>query len=200
MTDQYKNLITWTDRSAIESGHVITRTRLSDGQTTQIVNLSSESPFNSVGNMQYVDTDVLTPGDYEYTVQNYTGTNMVGTNVLGEPVDPTASVTRVTIIDQSKHVLCMNLKDNFADFTDTHAIGLSADNVTFSDNGAQFGNSYITYPSPISLTDKFTISFEIVPVSPTSIPGTIITSYNDCLLYTSPSPRDLSTSRMPSSA
>ena len=25
-------------------------------------------------------------------------------------------------------------------------------------------------------------------------------SYNDCLLYTSPSPRDLSTSRMPSSA
>jgi len=24
--------------------------------------------------------------------------------------------------------------------------------------------------------------------------------YNDCLLYTSPSPRDLSTSRMPSSA
>ena len=27
-----------------------------------------------------------------------------------------------------------------------------------------------------------------------------IDTYNDCLLYTSPSPRDLSTSRMPSSA
>ena len=34
------------------------------------------------------------------------------------------------------------------------------------------------------------------------IPGTFIlrASINDCLLYTSPSPRDLSTSRMPSSA
>ena len=30
--------------------------------------------------------------------------------------------------------------------------------------------------------------------------GTIISSYNDCLLYTSPSPRDMWTSRMPSSA
>ena len=30
--------------------------------------------------------------------------------------------------------------------------------------------------------------------------GTTITLYNVCLLYTSPSPRDLSTSRMPSSA
>ena len=29
---------------------------------------------------------------------------------------------------------------------------------------------------------------------------TYITNYNNCLLYTSPSPRDLSTSRMPSSA
>ena len=28
----------------------------------------------------------------------------------------------------------------------------------------------------------------------------IISAYQDCLLYTSPSPRDLSTSRMPSSA
>ena len=28
----------------------------------------------------------------------------------------------------------------------------------------------------------------------------ILTSHNTCLLYTSPSPRDLSTSRMPSSA
>ena len=27
-----------------------------------------------------------------------------------------------------------------------------------------------------------------------------VTQYKDCLLYTSPSPRDLSTSRMPSSA
>ena len=27
-----------------------------------------------------------------------------------------------------------------------------------------------------------------------------VEQYNDCLLYTSPSPRDLSTSRMPSSA
>ena len=30
--------------------------------------------------------------------------------------------------------------------------------------------------------------------------GGIIAYHNDCLLYTSPSPRDLSTSRMPSSA
>ena len=28
----------------------------------------------------------------------------------------------------------------------------------------------------------------------------VVVDYNDCLLYTSPSPRDLSTSRMPSSA
>ena len=34
----------------------------------------------------------------------------------------------------------------------------------------------------------------------TEFSGTITTTYNDCLLYTSPSPRDLSTSRMPSSA
>ena len=31
-------------------------------------------------------------------------------------------------------------------------------------------------------------------------PDLIVDGYNSCLLYTSPSPRDLSTSRMPSSA
>ena len=30
--------------------------------------------------------------------------------------------------------------------------------------------------------------------------SSLVNKYNDCLLYTSPSPRDLSTSRMPSSA
>ena len=34
----------------------------------------------------------------------------------------------------------------------------------------------------------------------TNIDASTFYSYNDCLLYTSPSPRDLSTSRMPSSA
>ena len=33
-----------------------------------------------------------------------------------------------------------------------------------------------------------------------SLPGPAVNAFNACLLYTSPSPRDLSTSRMPSSA
>ena len=33
-----------------------------------------------------------------------------------------------------------------------------------------------------------------------AVPGLIVTQHSGCLLYTSPSPRDLSTSRMPSSA
>ena len=36
--------------------------------------------------------------------------------------------------------------------------------------------------------------------TPTPALGTLATQLKDCLLYTSPSPRDLSTSRMPSSA
>ena len=38
------------------------------------------------------------------------------------------------------------------------------------------------------------------PRDPATINRTLITNDFDCLLYTSPSPRDLSTSRMPSSA
>ena len=54
---------------------------------------------------------------------------------------------------------------------------------------------------PISmLHSNFKISSEGETILITSIDGTIIDSLNTCLLYTSPSPRDRTRSRMPSSA
>ena len=41
-------------------------------------------------------------------------------------------------------------------------------------------------------------SDEMIPLN--QLKETVMAQYGDCLLYTSPSPRDLSTSRMPSSA
>ena len=49
----------------------------------------------------------------------------------------------------------------------------------------EIDTSKVPYTFSVKLTDK-TYTFTV--------------KYNDCLLYTSPSPRDLSTSRMPSSA
>ena len=52
-----------------------------------------------------------------------------------------------------------------------------------------------------NLTDQNIFIFGIKPTSPSSEYGYFITKkIKGCLLYTSPSPRDLSTSRMPSSA
>ena len=49
---------------------------------------------------------------------------------------------------------------------------------------------------------KTTLAKELVPLLNAKWLNAdkVRTEYNDCLLYTSPSPRDLSTSRMPSSA
>ena len=47
---------------------------------------------------------------------------------------------------------------------------------------------------------EFGIPFEVGVVSAHRTPEKMLAYAKDCLLYTSPSPRDLSTSRMPSSA
>ena len=48
--------------------------------------------------------------------------------------------------------------------------------------------------------NSITIKYDENISSHTAIAGTTRSLINNCLLYTSPSPRDLSTSRMPSSA
>jgi len=63
--------------------------------------------------------------------------------------------------------------------------------------------------SPLAVAQVYTIT-DLGPISPTAINtvGQVVGNLNGhafiwtkaCLLYTSPSPRDLSTSRMPSSA
>ena len=47
---------------------------------------------------------------------------------------------------------------------------------------------------------EYEVANDFSLVNGTSLQGTVNTTYSTCLLYTSPSPRDLSTSRMPSSA
>ena len=61
-----------------------------------------------------------------------------------------------------------------------------------SDNAINFSTNSVEY----SLTSR---SEMVNPVQTNNLPSFLLGSYN-CLLYTSPSPRDLSTSRMPSSA
>lgn len=178
MTDEYKNVITWTDRSTTETGHVITRTRLSDGVTTQIANLSSAPVHNSMGVMQFVDDEQLVPGDYRYTVQNYTPSGMIGSGVPGDQANDSSNVVDVTIIDQTKHHLCMALSENFTDSTNTHT-SLTGDNVSFGDSGGQFNNSHITMSTEINILNNFTISCTVIPAETRSTDGVLITSYND---------------------
>ena len=52
----------------------------------------------------------------------------------------------------------------------------------------------------LGLTNKITHEFNTEELIPCAGQGIIAIQCRDCLLYTSPSPRDLSTSRMPSSA
>ena len=53
-----------------------------------------------------------------------------------------------------------------------------------------------------SILDKYNTGILVVAVQlqDVSPPEQVVAAFKDCLLYTSPSPRDLSTSRMPSSA
>ena len=55
--------------------------------------------------------------------------------------------------------------------------------------------------NPLALPSTYTVQDAVLNTeTDLSLVGKGYAGYGDCLLYTSPSPRDLSTSRMPSSA
>ena len=51
-----------------------------------------------------------------------------------------------------------------------------------------------------AISEALGTKVEVITIGGSSVLGTLVAMNNNCLLYTSPSPRDLSTSRMPSSA
>ena len=74
-------------------------------------------------------------------------------------------------------------------------LGYGVDDIDIESCIREASNKTISHLNYSSIkTDKYLICF-----SPESF-LTIINAFSSCLLYTSPSPRDLSTSRMPSSA
>ena len=69
-----------------------------------------------------------------------------------------------------------------------------------SDITAECDNIPAALTTNITVSDNCTLTGDInITVNDVQSPGTCVNDYS-CLLYTSPSPRDLSTSRMPSSA
>ena len=72
---------------------------------------------------------------------------------------------------------------NYSDWDDAHCFNVRIE-LKFEDEIKRLGYAEYVSSDDIYLESKYT-SNEILPI---------------CLLYTSPSPRDLSTSRMPSSA
>ena len=91
-------------------------------------------------------------------------------------------------------------------FAKTQETGLvtfySRSRKTLWTKGETSGNSLALVAMTVDC-DKDTVLVKARPVGPTCHTGTVSCFGEDgadCLLYTSPSPRDLSTSRMPSSA
>ena len=77
------------------------------------------------------------------------------------------------------------------------AVRASSDGETYS------ASSDLSHVDNELATLMFTLGMDWANIDTTTIDDiidAIRTNYNHCLLYTSPSPRDLSTSRMPSSA
>ena len=76
------------------------------------------------------------------------------------------------------------------------ALVVVANKEYFIERQGNFGNLYTGDPASASRY----IEARLTPLAKEVLFNPELTEFTDCLLYTSPSPRDLSTSRMPSSA
>ena len=122
-----------------------------------------------------------------YPVYFYNETGLMGTNITGDDGYATWSFS---VENAGTYTITCNITDNSMLY-----YNISSNNEGQAILGVGYGLSVYDYTD--TTNNK---AYEGDDVDDITIFTPIDDPYSDCLLYTSPSPRDLSTSRMPSSA
>ena len=130
------------------------------------------------------------------------GLNLSNNMLSGQIPENIGNLSKLKSIDFSSNQLTGSLPIQLYSLQDLLSLDLS-DNALSGEIVAEIGN-LISLEGVVTTAHNSSTSYSALDISNNHFIGTLPQSICDlpidCLLYTSPSPRDLSTSRMPSSA